>query len=144
MQWWLTPTQDSLPLAKFVKYGFMQDGPPTHVTSLLLRVIFRDILGGESFNMAKTFRNEFVRNKCDYPVETFGAPGWAHAENKNWSAFLMGFIISKFEKVHIDMRLLGTIKATQYGITINPAQLFAILELFNYATNTFITPDGER
>lgn len=73
-------------VAKFIKSGFVQDRPPTHVTGLLQGAIFRDVPVGKGFNMAKIFRNEFVQNKCDYPTENFRASGWAHAGQKDWWA----------------------------------------------------------
>lgn len=47
------------------------------------KVMFRDTLVGESFNMAKTFGNEFVMGKLDYPAENFRVPSWIHERNKN-------------------------------------------------------------
>lgn len=71
-------------MARFIKFGFLQDGPPTHVTGLLPEVMFRDAIVGESFSMARTFRSEFVRDKRDYLAENFRAPNWIHTGNKDW------------------------------------------------------------
>lgn len=54
IEWQLTPTQNSLTVAKFIMSRFEQDGAPTHVTCLLSSLMFRDVLVGESFSMAKT------------------------------------------------------------------------------------------
>lgn len=98
-------------MAKFIKYGFVQDGP-SHVTGLLSGVMFIDILVGKSFNMARTFWNELVRSNCNYLDENSRAPSWVHAGNKDWWALLTGFVIATFEKELTDIRLFGAIKAT--------------------------------
>lgn len=72
MEWRLTLAQNSLTIVKFIKSLFIQDGLPTHVTGLLSRVIFRDILVGENFSMARTFKNEFSRDKHDYLAKNLG------------------------------------------------------------------------
>lgn len=61
-------------MAKFVGSGFVQDRFPTHVTGLLLRVIFGDIMVDEGFSMDRTSRNEFVKSIFDYLAENFIAP----------------------------------------------------------------------
>lgn len=40
---------------------------------LLPGVMFRDIPVGKGFNMAKTLRNEFVHNQCNYPGPQLGS-----------------------------------------------------------------------
>lgn len=47
----------------------------------LLGVMFKDVLVCESFSMARTFVNEFVRDKRDYLFKNFRATSWIHAEN---------------------------------------------------------------
>lgn len=134
------PTQNSLTVAKFIKLGFIHDGPPTHVAGLLPGVMFRDVSVGESFNVARIFRNEFLQSKRDYPTENFRALGWIHARHKDWWALLTVFELTEFERELVDIGLLGVIRATQYGIATNLAQLFAILKVYNPATGTFFYP----
>lgn len=76
-------------MVKFIKFGFVQDGHPTHMISLLPGVMFRDILIGESFSMARTFRNEFSRDKHDSPAENFRVSIWIHAGIKDWWVLLI-------------------------------------------------------
>lgn len=92
------PTQNSLTVAKFIKLGFIHDGPPTHVAGLLPGVMFRDVSVGESFNVARIFRNEFLQSKRDYPTENFRALGWIHARHKDWWALLTVFELTEFER----------------------------------------------
>lgn len=105
--------------------------------------MFRDAPVGESFSMARTFRNKFVRDKLEYPAEKFRAPSWVHTGNKDWWALLKGFVLKMFESKLKEIGLYRAVRATQYGIAINPAQVFAILELYSPATNTFFTPNGK-
>lgn len=93
--------------------------------------------------MAKTFGNEFVMGKLDYPAENFRVPSWIHERNKNQWALLTKFVLANFQKELKDIRLFVAVRAAQYDIATNPALLFAIMELFNHATGTFFTPDSE-
>lgn len=56
---------------------------------------------------------------------------------------LIGFVLDKFERELMVIGLLKIERATQYGITINLAQLFVILELYNPTASTIFTPNGE-
>lgn len=109
------------------------------MTGFFPRAMFKDVTVSENFSMARTFRNEFIRDKRDYLTKNFNAPSWIHEGNKDWRALLTGFILKRFEKKLVDIRLFKfkVVRATQYGIVTNPTQLFAILELYNPVTSTF-------
>lgn len=110
---------------------------------LLLGIIFRDISVDESFNMARTFQNELVKNKGECPAKNFSAPGCIHVGVKDWWALLTGFVLTKFEKELSNIGFFNVVRATQYGIDTNPALLFVVLELYNPTTDTFFILDGK-
>lgn len=51
MEWSIAPRQDTLIVRRFVNTGFIQDGTPTQVAKLLPRLITRDILAVEGYNI---------------------------------------------------------------------------------------------
>lgn len=139
-----TPRQDFLPIGQITEGGgdFVQSGPLIKVMGLFLGVITHNILVTEKSVMIKSFKNELTILKSNYLAANFCTPGWTNSSKTDrWMH--TGFILDKYVTRLRELGLYQAIQAIQYGISNNPAQLFALQEMYALSPGTFFIPNCE-
>lgn len=93
--------------------------------------------------MVKNFRNDLTKKKSNYRTTNFCMLGWINYGKKDWWASHTGLILSTYEARLYELGLYKVIKATQYGISNNLAQFFALLKMYCLSFGTFFMPHGK-
>ena len=144
MAWGVSQNTDSVHIGRLTHLspGYTRAGPPHNIMGLHPGNVSREIPAGENPAMALTFGSQFCTVNGNYPATDFRTPGWIHPP-KTWWMDLTMYILTHFEKDLERINLHEVVRATCYGIDMNVACFYAILELYCPASGTFFTPIGE-
>ncbi|ONK73034.1 uncharacterized protein A4U43_C04F26450 [Asparagus officinalis] len=69
--------------------------------------------------------------------------GWVHSLDKLWWASMTKYVLSRWSEELHACGLYAAIRSTMYGLPVSAKHFFALCELYNPDSNTFLTKHGE-
>ncbi|ONK56460.1 uncharacterized protein A4U43_C10F8950 [Asparagus officinalis] len=92
---------------------------------------------------ASTLRNCLADLGREMPATRHRFYGWVHSLDKLWWTRTMKYVLNRWSEELHACGLYAAIRSTMYGLPVSAKHFFALYELYNLDSNTFLTKHGE-
>ncbi|ONK63207.1 uncharacterized protein A4U43_C07F12500 [Asparagus officinalis] len=92
---------------------------------------------------ASTLKNRLADLGREMPATRHRFYGWVHSLDKLWWARMTKYVLSRWSEELHACGLYAAIRSTMYGLPVSAKHFFALCELYNPDSNTFLTRHGE-
>ncbi|ONK60101.1 uncharacterized protein A4U43_C08F14250 [Asparagus officinalis] len=143
MSWRLTEEHESVHYG-YITHQAVPGSSRSHITGLRPGVLGLDAPPRNEFlATASTLKNRLAALGREMPATRHRFYGWVHSLDKLWWTRMTKYVLSRWgEELHA-CGLYAAIHATMYGLPVSARHFFALYELYNPDSNTFLTRQGE-
>ncbi|ONK77923.1 uncharacterized protein A4U43_C02F12350 [Asparagus officinalis] len=143
MSWRLTEEHESIHCG----YIIHQEAPSSsrnHFIGLRPGVLGLDAPPRNEFlAFASTLRNRLADLGWEMPAMRHRFYGWVHSLDKLWWTRTTKYVLSRWSEELHACGLYEAFRSTMYGLPVSAKHFFALCELYNPDSNTFLTRNGE-
>ncbi|ONK73212.1 uncharacterized protein A4U43_C04F28450 [Asparagus officinalis] len=135
MSWRLTEEHESVHCG-YITYQAAPGSSRSHIVGLRPGVLGLDAPPRNEFlASASTLKNRLADLGREMPAARHRFYGWGHSMTK--------YVLSRWSEELHACGLYAAVRATMYGLPVSAKHFFALCELYNPDSNTFLTRQGE-
>ncbi|ONK68156.1 uncharacterized protein A4U43_C05F8090 [Asparagus officinalis] len=143
MSWRLTEEHESVHCG-YITHQAAPGSSMNHIIGLRPGVLGLDAPPRNEFlASASTLRNRLADLGREMPATRHRFYGWVHSLDKLWWTRMTKYVLSRWSEELHACGLYAAIRSTMYGLPISAKHFFALYELYNPDSNTFLTRHGE-
>ncbi|ONK56546.1 uncharacterized protein A4U43_C10F9920 [Asparagus officinalis] len=143
MSWRLTEEHESVHCG-YINHQAAPGSSRNHIIGLHPGVLGLDALPRNEFlASASTLRNRLADLGREMPTMRHRFYGWVHSLDKLWWTRMTKYVLSRWSEELHACGLYAAIRASMYGLPVSAKHFFALCELYNPDSNTFLTRHGE-
>ncbi|ONK80867.1 uncharacterized protein A4U43_C01F22640 [Asparagus officinalis] len=143
MSWRLTKEHESVHCG-YITHQAAPGSSRNHIIGLRPGVLGLDAPPRNEFlASASTLRNRLADLGREMPTTRHRFYGWVHSLDKFWWARMTKYVLSRWSEELHACGLYAAIRATMHDLPVSAKHFFALCELYNPDSNTFLTRHGE-
>ncbi|ONK55343.1 uncharacterized protein A4U43_UnF4580 [Asparagus officinalis] len=143
MSWRLTEEHESVHCG-YITHQAAPGSSRSHIIGLHPRVLGLDAPPRNEFlASASTLKNRLTALGREMPATRHRFYGWVHSLDKLWWARMTKYVLSRWSEELHACGLYTAIRSTMYGLPVSAKHFFALCELYNPDSNTFLTKHRE-
>ncbi|ONK73126.1 uncharacterized protein A4U43_C04F27520 [Asparagus officinalis] len=143
MSWRLTEEHESVHCG-YITHHAAPGSSRSHIIGLRPGVLGLDAPPHNEFlSSASTLKNRLADLGWEMSATRHRFYGWVHSLDKLWWARMTKYVLSRWSEELHACGLYAAIRSTMYGLPISAKHFFALCELYNPDSNTFLTRHGE-
>ncbi|ONK58444.1 uncharacterized protein A4U43_C09F12830 [Asparagus officinalis] len=143
MSWCLTEEHESIHCG-YITHQAAPGSSRNHIIGLCPGVLGLDAPSRNEFlASASTLRNRLADLGWEMPTTRHRFYGWVHSLDKLWWTRTTKYVLSRWSEELHACGLYAAIRSTMYGLPVSAKHFFALCELYNPDSNTFLTRHGE-